>query len=320
MTTFPQDKAKYEATDTVIRQTDCQSKYGESNAEFTIRFYGEAGAVTQLASSYRQNTRVPLSTLMSDFAELSSISASAFKTYGKVIQSSATTKEGGTAQATIVVAIPYDKKTIPSYEGDEPEETKIVTWSEKSTKYEFPLEVFAGDVESDSTEYANAGDYAAWLKEDGTNAENYKNFAYGTTDGIVALSGNTLELAKKHYGGIENVERAYPEVIRTTTYSYIKGDETEADKSIVRQIDEEPNLYYIDNTPSATWSDKFSDFSWLKTSYDVEITESEYEGFWNAVVVESWIGVSIPERGAWDNDLYGKDESRWKFYTAQLSA
>ena len=321
MATFPQDKPNYSANDKIIRQTDCQSKYGETTGDFTIKFNGDAASVIQLASSYRQNARVPLATLTADFAELSVIDPTEFKTYGKVLQSTAITQKGGTAIATIVVAVPYDKKTNPSYGGDEPEQTKKVTWSEKSTKYEFPLQVYAGDVDSSSTEYANAGDYSAWLNEDGKNADNYKSFQY-STDGTttVALSGNTLELGKKHYGGIESVERAYPEVVRTTTYQYIKGDEQEADASIVREIEEEPDLYTIDDTPSAVWSSKFANYSWLKSSYDVEITESEYEGYWNATVTESWIGISIADRGEWDADLYGDPATRWKFYTTNLSA
>lgn len=318
-TQFPQDKDKYLSTDNVIRQTECQYKFGKTAAEFNIRFMGDTGEVTQLASTYRQDTIVKTNTLTSDFDELSAVDISKLEGTGKVMVSTATTRKG-CATANIVINIPYNSK-LKYPDGDEPSATKIVTWSEKTTKWQFPLEVYAGNVSSDSTDYACAGDYSAWLNENGTNADNYKNFKYSLTDSsTVSLSARTLDLAKKRYAGIESVERGYPEVIRTTVYSNIEGDEGESDASVVRKIDESPNLYQIDSTPNSVWQSKFSDFSWLKSAYDVEFSETEYEGYWNATVTESWIGINEKERGAWDKNLYGLSADRWNFYTKDLSA
>jgi len=318
-TTFPRDKSKYDSTDKVIRQTECQYKFGKSAAEFNIRFMGDSAEATQLASSYRQDTRVKLTTLTADFAELSAIDTTKFEVVGKVVSSVAATKKG-CSTASIIVSVPYNGKIVPDKE-EEPDQYKITTWSEKSTKYQFPLKVYAGEVSSDSTDYACAGDYEAWLNENGSNAENYKAFKYSLTDGtVVELSAMTLDLAKKTYAGIENVERGYPEIIRTTQYHYIKGDEEEVDRSIIKQIDEDPDLYQIDTSISSVWRDKFPGFSWLKASYDVDTQQTEYEGFWNATVVESWIGIDKDERGAWDKNLYGTGNDRWNFYTKDLSA
>lgn len=318
MTTLPSDKPTYLATDKVIRQTECQYKFLSDKAEFTIRFMGDVAETTQLASAYRTNSIINQSTLTADFSDLSAVDFSKLENIGKVTSSVANTKKGcGTAN--IVIAIPYKQGGKISLTGqDKPEETKIVTWSEKSTKYQFDLKVYAGDVDPDSVEYANAGAYSGWLNEDGTNAENYKNFCYANGEETVALSARTLELAKKHYAGIENVERAYPEVIRTSKYQYIDGSDLTADESIIQEIDEEPNLYEIDDTPDSVWNSKFPDFSWLKATYDVDIEETEYEGLWNVTVVESWIGISIEERGPWDENLYGTTD-RWKFYTKSES-
>ena len=274
---------------------------------------GDVASATQLAASYRQDTRVQFATLTSDFAELSVVDASALETVGKVVSSVATTKKG-CGVANIVIAVPYNGKIVP--EIDRPEEKKITTWSEKSTKYQFDLKVYAGDVDN-ATQYANAGDYNSWLDAEGT--EEYKNFSFKEGNNTVALSGMTLELAKKHYAGIENVERSYPEVIRITNYEYIDGSDLSADEQVVSEIDEDPHLYEIDSTPNEVWKSKFDGFSWLKASYDVDIQETEYEGYWNATVTESWIGISEVERGPWDKNLYGTGADRWKFFTALSS-
>lgn len=311
-TTFPSDKNTYESTDKIIRQTECQYKFLKKNAEFSIRYMGDVAEATQLAASYRQDTIVPFATLTADFDELSVVDASKLETIGKVVSSVATTKKGcGTAN--IVISVPYNGKIIPDQ--NKPEEKKIVTWTEKSTKYQFPLEVYAGDV-TDSSQYADAGAYQGWLNTEGSDPELYKTFSYKEGNSTIALSGVTLELAKKHYAGIENVERSYPEVIRTSNYSYIDGSDLSADEQVISEIDEDPNLYQIDETPTEVWKSKFDGFSWLKVSYDVETQETEYEGFWNATVTESWIGVSTEERGPWDANLYGTGADRWKFFTA----
>ena len=312
-TQFPSDKTNYAITDKIIRQTECQYKFGKKTGEFSLRFMGDTAEATQLAASYREETIIPFSTLTSDFKELSVVNASQFESNGKVVTSTVATKKGS-ALATVVVSVPYSSKINPiisslnSY--------KIQTWAERTAKYQFGLEVYAGDISAGVTNYANAGDYDAWLNENGTNAENYKTFKYTISGEAVSLSGRTLELAKKHYAGIENVERGYPEVIRSTQYYYLKGDDVSADYQIMNKITEQPNLYKIDNTPNAVWNSKFDGFSWLKTGYDVETQATEYEHYWNATVTESWIGISEEERGAWDKNLYGTGADRWKFYTA----
>lgn len=313
VTEFPADKNTYTLNDTIIRQTECQTTFGLNEAKFTLRFLGKTDDAVSLASHYREGTRVP-KTFTTKFAELSGADTSNLQNAGKVVSSTCTTKKGS-GQTTVMVSIPYVGKITPE---DEPQQTKTVVWTERATKYEFPLEVYAGDVSANSTEFANAGAYQGWLNENGQDAELYSSFEYSLPDTaeIIALSGNTLELAKKHYGGIDNVTRAYPEVIRTTRYQYIKGDEGEADATVIRKIDETPHLYEIDGTPSAVWNSKFPNVSWLKSAYDVELQETEYVDYWNATVVESWIGISIAERGAWDKNLYGTGADRWKFYTA----
>ena len=320
-TTFPSDKNTYSASDSVIRQTECQYKFGKYSGEFYIRFMGDTAEATQLAASYREGSRVALTSLTSDFKELSVVNANDFETHGKVASSVAQTKKG-CATANVTITIPYaskiepDLNTISSY--------KIVTWAERSAKYQFGLEVYAGQISGNmSATYADAGDYQAWLNENGTNAENYKNFKYTLSGNkVVELSARTLELAKKHYAGIENVERGYPEVIRTTRYYNLKGDDVSADYQVINKIEEDPKLYEIDNTISSVWKSKFNGFSWLKSGYDVETQETEYEHYWNATVTESWIGINVAERGPWDKNLYGavNGQDRWPFYTKDLSA
>lgn len=323
--TFPTDKDVYAITDTVLRQTECQYVFGQDDATFTIRFAGVTPDVVNLAGQFRKGMRVKLTDLMTKFAELSGLNSSAFKESGKVMNAQSTTKKGH-GQATITVAIPYSSKIDldgGGGGGDEPEFSKTVAWSEKSTKYEFGLKVYAGDVENGSLEYASAGDYSAWLNEEQNNPDNYKNFCY--SDGLsnlVQLSGNTLLLAKKRYGGIEAVERGYPEVQRVTSYSYIKGNNVSSMGDIVEEIDEQPNLYQIDITPVDVWIGKFPYYSWLKTGYDVEIQPTEYAKYWNVTVTESWQGVDPDESGPWDEQLYSELSSgnRWPFYMKELSA
>ena len=324
LSTFPTDKDIYTLQDTVLRQTECQYTFGKDAATFTIRFAGVTGDVVNLAGQFRQGIRVKLTDLMSKFAELSGLDSSKFTESGKVLTAQSNTKKGH-GQATITVSIPYSSKIDLDGGGGggyEPEETKTVSWSEKTTKYEFDLKVYAGDV-SAANEYANAGDYSAWLNEEQNNPDYYKMFTYDDkVSSAVLLSGHTLALAKKHYGGIEAVERGYPEVQRTTAYGYIKGNRMSSMGELVSEIDEKPNLYKIDDTPISVWNSKFPNFSWLKTGYDVDIQPTEYEKYWNATVIESWQGIDIAERGEWDKNLYGQLSSgdRWPFYTKELSA
>lgn len=312
---LPADKDQYAITDTVLRQTECSTTFGETAVELNLRFMGDTADVVGLASEYRKGTLVNKSNVFTKFAELSGFDTATIEVMGTVQSSKSTTKKG-CGVATVVLSFPYDGKITPS--GDnEPDQRKIVLWAEKTTKYQFPLEKYAGEVASDSTEYANAGDFAGWKNENGTNAENYKEFRYSVNDtSAVALSGNTLELAKKAYAGIDNVERGFPEVIRTTNYYYIKGDDEEVEASIVRKIGENPNLYEIDQTPNAVWKDKFPDHSWLKATYDLNFGESEYTKFWNATVTESWMGIPTSAMGPWDKNLYGTGNDRWDFIAA----
>lgn len=312
-TTFPQDKNVYAITDTVIRQIDCQYSFGTDAASFRIKFLGDSGGVAQLASSYREGSRIALATMISDFQELSSISTTGLKAYGKVTSSVAITKKG-CAEANIVVSVPYSEKPRSSGTGVGPDQTKIATWSEKSTKYQFPLAVYAGEQDEISL-IGDAGKLVAWQNSKGTNDGLYKNFKYEISGDVADLSGRTLDIAKKIYANIDTVERAYPEVVRVTRYENVHNTLSTA-AGLMSYITEQPNLYYIDNaTPSAVWSGKFPDTSWLKTAYDVETEEGEYADYWNITVTEAWTGVSIEERGPWDENLYGSGASRWKFAT-----
>ena len=315
--TLPADKDTYAATDKVIRQTDCQYKFGKEAVTLNLKFLGDTAQVVALAASFREGTRVKLSDVKAKFGELSGLDASAIQASGKVVSCTATTKQGS-GSVSIAVEIPYSAKlSITSGGGDEPEERKVVVWSEKSTDYEFPLEIYAG--EGDSASDVNAGDLEAWKQEKTKNIENYKNFSYMVEgdDEPVALDGHTLELAKKIYKGIESVKRGYPEVIRTSYYYNYKADEDEVDSTLLGQIDETPDLYYIDSTPDSVWTDLFPDFSWLKVSFDVDPQPTEYAKYWNMTVTETWIGIDTNEKGEWDEDLYGADGTRWKFATAE---
>lgn len=312
MNTFPTDKNTYLTSDTVIRQTDCQYTFGKDSVVFSLRFLGDVTEATQLAAAYREGTRVSISDMRTKFSELSVLNASSFESTGKVTSSICTTATGS-GRTAITVSIPYSSKISLS---SDPDEKTVVTWSEKSTDYEFPIEIYAG--EGTGSDEVNAGNLEAWKAEKTKNIENYKSFKFTapSLSAPVDLAGRTLECAKKIYAGVESVKRAYPEVVRTTVHYNVKGNEDTVDRTVVQKIDEDPDLYYIDDTPNAVWQDKFPDFSWVKAAYDVQIEATEYAKFWNATVTESWIGIDKNERGAWDSDLYGADGTRWKFATA----
>lgn len=320
MSTFPTDK-QLPNTDTIIRQTDCQYSFGKEAVNLTLKFLGDTKTAVGLAASYRQGTRVAVSDLTGKFTELNNVLPTGqLEAYGKITASTSTTKTGS-AQANITVTVPYKAKiSLSSGGGDDPEKRIIVTWSEKSTDYEFPLEIYAGDGESASE--CNAGNLEAWKQEKNKNIQNYKEFKYSVEGESepVALEGRTLELAQKIYEGIESVRRAYPEVIRTTQYLNYKADEDKVDNTLISQIQEKPKLYYRDQTPAPIWQSKFDNFDWLKASYDVNTEATEYQKLWNITVTETWIGCDIDEKGTWDDDLYGPDGTRWKFASAQNQA
>ena len=317
MATFPVDK-QLPNTDDVIRQTDCQYQFGRDGVTLTLKFMGDTTKVVDLTSSYRQGILVPLTTITGDFTELTGTNLTNLDAKGKVVSSVSQTKTG-CASATIVIQIPYASKIVLGE--NQPNKRVIVTWAEKSTNYEKPIEIYAGDNASSATD-ANAGDLDAWKNMKTKDIALYKEFKY-TIEGQeqpVELTGRTLELAQKIYRGVEAVSRAYPEVIRTTQYINLKGDEDEVDKRPIKAIKETPKLYYRDQTPDAVWSSKFKDFDWLKAGYDVQVEATEYEGYWNATVTESWLGCDPEQEGIWDDDLYGADGVRWKFASAGSSA
>lgn len=319
-TTFPQDKA-LPNTDKIIRQTDCQYSFGKEAISLTLKFMGDTKEAVSLASNYRSGTRVRVSDLTSKFTELSGIlPTSQLEATGRVTASVSNTRTGS-GSVSITVQVPYKAKISIGGSGgsDDPAKRVIVTWSEKSTDYEFPLEIYAGD--SDSASEANAGDLEAWKNEKTKNIENYKNFKYTVKnekgeDVEVELQNRTRALAEKFYKGIESVRRAYPEVIRTTQYLNLKADKDEVDETLIKQIDPKTSavkLYYRDQTPNSIWKGKFPNFDWLYASYDVNTEVTEYQKLWNVTVSESWIGIDKDERGTWDDDLYGPDGTRWKF-------
>lgn len=319
-TTFPQDQ-QLPNTNKIIRQTDCQYSFGKEAISLTLKFMGDTKEAVSLASNYRSGTRVRVSDLTSKFTELSGIlPTSQLEATGRVTASVSNTRTGS-GSVSITVQVPYKAKISIGGSGgsDDPAKRVIVTWSEKSTDYEFPLEIYAGD--SDSASEANAGDLEAWKNEKTKNIENYKNFKYTVKnekgeDVEVELQNRTRALAEKFYKGIESVRRAYPEVIRTTQYLNLKGDKNEVDESLIKQIDPKTSavkLYYRNQTPNAIWKGKFPNFDWLYASYDVNTEVTEYQRLWNVTVSESWIGIDKDERGTWDDDLYGPDGTRWKF-------
>lgn len=319
-TTFPTDQ-QLPNTNKIIRQTDCQYSFGKEAISLTLKFMGDTKEAVSLASNYRSGTRVKVSDLTGKFTELNGIlPTTQLEATGKVTASVSSTKTGS-GSVSITVQVPYKAKISIGGSGgsDDPEKRVIVTWSEKSTDYEFPLEIYAG--ESQSASEANAGDLEAWKNEKTKNIENYKNFKYTVKnekgeDVEVELQNRTRALAEKFYKGIESVRRAYPEVIRTTQYLNLKADKDEVDETLIKQIDPKTSavkLYYRDQTPNSIWKGKFPNFDWLYASYDVNTEVTEYQRLWNVTVSESWIGIDKDERGTWDDDLYGPDGTRWKF-------
>ena len=316
-TTFPTDQ-QLPNTNKIIRQTDCQYSFGKEAISLTLKFMGDTKEAVGLAAAYRSGTRVKVSDLTSKFAELTGIlPTSQLEATGRVTASVSSTRTGS-GSVSITVQVPYKAKISIGGSGgsDDPEKRVIVTWSEKSTDYEFPLEIYAGEGQSASE--ANAGNLEAWKNEKTKNIENYKNFCYSVEgqDEPVELEGRTRMLAEKFYKGIESVRRAYPEVIRTTQYLNLKADKDEVDETLIKQIDPKTSavkLYYRDQTPNSIWKGKFPNFDWLYASYDVNTEVTEYQRLWNVTVSESWIGIDKDERGTWDDDLYGPDGSRWKF-------
>lgn len=306
-TTFPADKT-LPNTDAVIRQIDCQYSFGKERVSIILKFKGTTSEVASLTASYREGTRVKLTDLKTKFSELS-VLPDTLEASGKVTQSNCTTGTG-CATATIAISVPYKSKMSLSF--DEPDKRIIVTWAEKSTDYEFGLEVYAGE---GGNGCADAGDFEGWKNEKNKNIQNYKEFKYlpeGATE-PVELEGKTLELAQKFYAGIESVRRAYPEVIRTTQYFNYKADEDNVDNTLIQKINEKPKLYYRDQTPNPVWQSKFKNFDWLKASYDVNCEPTEYAKLWNMTITETWLGIDTVERGTWDDNLYGADGTRWKF-------
>lgn len=314
---IPSDKDKYQSTDKVIRQVDCQYSFGDEAANFIIKLAGSTADVVATAGNYRKGKRVLWTDFKNNFDELSGLTLSGLAPSGKVVSSTSTTKQGS-AQATITFQIPYkDKLSLSEGSADNPEQRKIVSWSEKSTTHEFPLAVYAGDADLSSGDEANAGAFEAWQNQKTKDNGLYENFQYEISGDVKTLDGRTKELAELYYKGIEAVERGYPEVVRTTQYFNYRSGLSSVSADLISQIDERPNLYHIDATPSAIWGSLFDNFSWLKTAYDVEIEPTEYDRYWNMTVTEAWQGIDIDERGPWNNNLYGWDPDRWKFATQQ---
>lgn len=312
---IPSDKNKYELADKVIRQVDCQYSFGDEAATFVIKLAGSTADVVATAGNYRKGKRVLWTDFKANFDELSTLTLSSLAPSGKVVSSTSTTKQGS-AQATITFQIPYkDKLSLSEGSADNPEQQKIVTWSEKSTTHEFPLAVYAGDAGLSSETQANAAAFKGWLNMENQNTAMYDSFQFLSNDLSVTLKGRTKELAEKYKKGIEAVERGYPEVVRTTQYLNCKSHLSCVSADLISAITEKPNLYHIDNSLSALWHPLFDNFSWLKTAYDVEIEPTEYDRYWNITVTEAWQGIDIEERGPWDENLYGNGDKRWKFAT-----
>lgn len=324
---FPQDK-KLPNTDPIIRQTDCQYSFGKDAITLTLKFLGDTSEAVELASSYRMGTRVNKSTLITDFGkadpkgELSSKIFNGVANSGKVLSSTSQTKTG-CGSATVVVEMPYEDRIDIKLTGDNPDMRVVETWSEKSTNHEFPLEVYAGKGDP------NAGQLDAWRKMKDQNMNLYSSFKYTVEgqDEPVELKDKTRKLAEKIYRGGEAVDRAYPEVIRTTQYYYVKsGTKDKVDKKVIDELTPRKatgvgtnttsaavKLYYRDQTPNSIWKGKFKDFDWLYASYDVECQPTEYQYYWNVTVTESWMGIDTVERGTWDKNLYGEANDRWPF-------
>lgn len=313
---IPSDK-KLPNTDKVIRQVDCQYSFGDEAATFVIKLAGSTPDVVATAGNYRKGKRVLWSDFKTKFDELSGLTLSGLAPSGKVVSSTSTTKQGS-AQATITFQIPYkDKLSLSEGSADNPEQNKIVSWSEKSTTHEFTLAVYAGDAGLSSETQANAAAFKGWLNMQTENVAMYDSFQFLSNNLSVELKGRTKELAEVYKKGIEAVERGYPEVVRTTKYLNYRSGLSSVRSDLISKIDEKPNLYHIDATPSAVWHPLFDKFSWLKTAYDVEIESTEYDRYWNMTVTEAWQGIDIEERGPWNENLYGDGDKRWKFATQQ---
>ena len=330
---FPQDENRPNSS-AIIRQTDCQYSFGKDAITLTLKFLGDTSEAVELASSYRMGTRVNKSTLVTDFGkadpkgELSSKIFNGVANSGKVLSSTSQTKTG-CGSATVVVEMPYEDRIDIKLTGDNPDMRVVETWSEKSTNYEFPLEVYAGEGDP------NAGQLEAWKKMKDQDMNLYSSFKYTTEDNSepVELKDKTRKLAEKIYKGMEAVDRAYPEVIRTTQYYYVKsGTKDKVDKKVIDELTPRKatgvgtnttsaavKLYYRDQTPNAIWKGKFDKFDWLYASYDVECQPTEYQYYWNVTVTESWLGIDTVERGTWDNELYGSGDSRWPFADVKKS-
>lgn len=309
---FPSDSTA--STNKIVRQIDCQYTFGKERMTIILKFKGIANDVTTWTAKFREGYRVNLADIRA-FSEATAIPTTNLEETGKVLQSTCSTTTGA-ANATITLAFPYSAKSSWNL-GEPAEDSAIVTWEEKSTDYEFGLEVYAGEDDP------NAGDFEAWKNEKNKNIENYKEFKYTPEGGgdAVELKNKTLDLAKKYYAGIESVRRAYPEVIRTTRYlNYKSGDKDEVDATLLGKINETPNLYYKDPTPADVWDPIFpkDNFDWLKASFDVQTEPTEYDKVWNMTVTESWLGIDKTDRGEWDDDLYG--DNRWPFALAEKNA
>ena len=145
MSTFPTDK-QLPNTDNIIRQTDCSYSFQQEAVSLTLKFMGDVKEAVGLAASYRAGTRVPVSDLTGKFTELNNVlPTNQLEATGKVTASTSTTK-AGSGTVSITVQVPYKAKiSIGSGGGSDPDKRIITTWSEKSTDYEFPLEIYAGE-------------------------------------------------------------------------------------------------------------------------------------------------------------------------------
>lgn len=321
MTTLPTDKNSYSLTDKAIRQTQCKASFGRSSATLDIRIKGLASELVELAAKYREGQVVRLTDVKTKWPDFANLNPATYQVYGSVRQSEVTAEEGGNqgAYGTYVLRISFPFKTrVVLSAGDEPDEEKIVTWQERSCQYQYPLERYAGKIDAQHTEssYGDAGKLETWKNENGTDQALYGEFKIKVDGEEEALKDRTLDIAKKIFAGIQSVERYYPEITRVTEYRYIEGDDEEVEKSIIDHIDETPDLAKIDDTPDSVWAGKFPNTSWLKVGYDVQTAASQFEGYWNATVTETWRGVDKTDNSSgWDKNLYGSEAAdRWKFY------
>ena len=141
MTELPPDKNVYASTDKAIRQTQCKVKYGKSAVLLEIRIKGPTEELLELGGEYRGGQVVPVSTLTTKYPELDSLPTDSLETVGQVQDCDVVLEEGGSngTYSTLVlkISVPYDGSLDP---GDNaPAQTKIVTWSERSCQYQYPL-------------------------------------------------------------------------------------------------------------------------------------------------------------------------------------